>query len=708
MAIDDRDINKNPMAGLNADEPFDVPTQAPVEGAEILPVKVKSELVGDIENKFHLAKSARDQDEQRWLSAYHNFRGIYGKNVKFRDNEKSRVFVKVTKAKVNAAYGQIVDVLFGGGKFPISINSTGVPEGIAEYAQIRDEAPTKEQPVEVNGNDIGYKGDGKTLAPGSRAGNISFLGDLEEKYTSPEGDMLFAEGFKDPAAPTIKPAEEAAAYMEKLILDEIDESDGSIHIRDAIFECVLLGSGCIKGPFNYTKTLNRWELDEESGERVYAPEKKTVPRIEYTSVWNVFPDPDATTLSDAGWVIEKHKLNKIQLHNLKDRPYFNEENIDKAISLGTNYVDEDYELEIRSENSNQSSTSDRYQVLEYWGTVDKEFAIEAGLDLEVETDSEEIQINAWVCNGEILRIVLNPFQPYRIPYNLFYYERNPYSIFGIGIPENMSDSQAVMNGHARMAIDNLALSGSTIFDIDESALVSGQSMEIYPGKIFKRQSGMPGQAVHGIKFPNTTIENMQMFDKFRQLADETTGIPSYSHGQTGVQSTTRTAAGMSMLMGAASLNIKTVIRGIDDLLLRPLGEAYYNWNFQFYKGSLPIRGDLEVRADGTSSLMQKEVKAQRLTQLLQTAANPAVAPFVKLPNIVKEIVKTMDLSAEDFVSTEEEAMIYATIIGKQNQMMQGNPPEQQIAGTPSGEAPPPERPGAQGFSGTPRGAANGE
>ena len=57
-----------------------------------------------------------------------------------------------------------------------------------------------------------------------------------------------------------------------------------------------------------------------------------------------------------------------------------------------------------------------------------------------------------------------------------------------------------------------------------------------------------------------------MFDKFRQLADEQTGIPSYSHGQTGVQSMTRTASGMSMLLGAASLNIKTVIKNLDDFL----------------------------------------------------------------------------------------------------------------------------------------------
>jgi len=618
----DYDINQNPNPFRNADEPFAEPYKEE-EGEEIVSVKVKSELVGDIEGKFHQAKSARDQHENRWLTAYQNFRGVYGKNVQFRDTEKSRVFVKVTKAKVTAAYGQIVDVLFGAGKFPISISSTKVPEGIAEYAQIRQE-PEEASP-EVDGNDIGYSGDGKTLAPGSTGEEFSFLGELEEKYTNPAGDMLFAEGFKDPAAPTIKPAEEAAALMEKLIHDQIDESEGSIHIRDAIFECVLLGTGCIKGPFNYNKTLNRWvEETDEEGEtsRVYKPDTTTVPRIEYTSVWNLYPDPNATATSDAEWIIERHKLNKMQLRNLKDRPFFNKAQIDLAISLGTNYVSEDFELSINADNSSTTSVTDRYEVLEYWGIVNKSFAEEAGLELEVEVDSEDIQVNVWLCNGEIIRIVLNPFQPYRIPYHVFPYEKNPYSIFGVGVPENMEDSQAVMNGHARMAIDNLALSGSTIFDIDESALVAGQNMEIYPGKIFKRQAGMPGQAVHGIKFPNTTTENMQMFDKFRQLADETTGLPSYSHGQTGIQSTTRTAAGMSMLMGAASLNIKTVIRGMDDLVFHPLGVDFYNWNFQFYEGDLPIRGDLEVKANGTSSLMQKEVKAQRLTQLLQTAANP--------------------------------------------------------------------------------------
>ncbi len=299
--------------------------------------------------------------------------------------------------------------------------------------------------------------------------------------------------------------------------------------------------------------------------------------------------------------------------------------------------------------------------------MDAEYAREVGIDLPDSVDDlDEVQVNAWVTGNKLLRAVINPFTPYRIPYHAFPYERNPYNFFGIGVAENMDDSQQIMNGHARMAIDNLALSGSIVFDIDESALVGGQSMEIYPGKVFRRQAGMAGQSIYGLKFPNTANENMMMFDKFRQLADEQTGLPSYSHGQTGVQSMTRTASGMSMLLGAASLNIKTVVKNLDDFLLKPLGEAYFQWNMQFFEGDIDVKGDLEVKATGTNSLMQKEVRSQRLTMFLQTAQSPAIAPFVKISKLVSELAYSLDLDPDEILNDPEEAAIMAQIIGMQN------------------------------------------
>ena len=166
-------------------------------------------------------------------------------------------------------------------------------------------------------------------------------------------------------------------------------------------------------------------------------------------------------------------------------------------------------------------------------------------------DFDELQANIWVCGGRVLRAVLNPFKPAKIPYMAAPYELNPYSFFGVGLAENMDDTQTLMNGFMRMAVDNAVLSGNLLIEVDETNLVPGQDLSVYPGKIFRRQGGAPGQAIFGTKFPNVSNENMQLFDKARVLADESTGFPSFAHGQTGVTGVGRTASGISMLMNAA-------------------------------------------------------------------------------------------------------------------------------------------------------------
>jgi hypothetical protein len=660
---------------LNADNLYEE-----VEGESGKTLSLEEEqqrnLIGIIKGRYAQAENARDIVEKRWIRAYENYRGLYAKNVKFRESEKSRIFVKITKTKVLAAFGQLVDVIFGTGKFPIGISETKIPEGETDFAHLDTSNPIPniettqgEIPDDIgnridNPYDVGYEGDGKVLKPGATFYNGVFEDSLEDQ--AKEAGIL-ADGVSyNPQELELSPAQRAARRMEKLIHDQIDESKGSSEIRNALLESALLGTGIVKGPFNFNKKLHKWSLNEE-GNREYNPLQVRVPRIEFVSCWDFYPDPSATTMEECEYIIHRHKMNRSQLRQLRNMPYFDEDAIREAIQMGANYVEKDYEYALKDDNKMEEDYQTNFEVIEYWGMMDAEYAREVGIDLDDSIDDlDEVQINAWMCGDKLLRAVINPFTPYRIPYHAFPYERNPYNFFGIGVAENMDDSQQIMNGHARMAIDNLAMSGSLVFDVDESALVGGQSMEIYPGKIFRRQAGMPGQAIHGLKFPNTSQENLMMFDKFRQLADEQTGIPSYSHGQTGVQSMTRTASGMSMLLGASSLNIKTVIKNLDDFLLKPLGESYFQWNMQFHESNLDIEGDLEVKATGTNSLMQKEVRSQRLTMFLQTAQSPAIAPFVKISKLVSELAYSLDLDPDEILNDPEEAAIMAQIIGMQN------------------------------------------
>ena len=97
----------------------------------------------------------------------------------------------------------------------------------------------------------------------------------------------------------------------------------------------------------------------------------------------------------------------------------------------------------------------------------------------------------------------------------------------------------------------------------------------------------------------------------------------------------------------------------------------FQWNMQFYEGELPIIGDFEVKATGSSSLMRKEVRSQRLTMFLQTIQNPQIAPFVRISEVIKELAYSLDLDPEEIINSKDEAEIHAKIIGYQN-VNQGN------------------------------------
>ncbi len=621
----------------------------------------KYELVGTIQSRFEDAETGRLPDEERWLQAYKNYRGIYDSSTQYRENERSQVFIKITKTKVLAAYGQIVDILFSQNKFPISVESTPVPEGIVEFAHL---SKNPQQPEEEP-DPIGFPGDGRELPPGATEATPP-LGGMADRY---EGANL-EEGPSRAGEPQVSPAREAARFLEKCMQDQLLDTNAVTVMRHALFECALLGTGIIKGPFNYNKTVHNWSINEETEEKIYAPYEKSVPRIESVSCWDFYPDPSATSTHDCEYAIQRHRFNREQLFDLLNRPLFDKDAIEAVLEEGPNYEERYFESTLYNNEKDTQNEKYRYEVLEYWGIMDTNSAEDAGLEIPADA-GPSIQVNAWICGNHILRIVSNPFLPTRLPFYSFPFELNPYQIFGVGVAENMEDSQLLMNGHVRMAIDNLALAGNLVFDIDETQLVPGQSYDVYPGKVFRRQSGVTGTAVNGIKFPNTAGENIQMYDKARQLADEQTGIPSITHGQTGVTGTGRTAAGLSMLMSSAGLSIKTVIKNIDDFLLKPMGEAFFQWNMQFNDTMTEIHGDLEIKPRGTSAVIQKEVRSQRLTALLQTVANPMLAPFIKIPNLVRELAISQDIDPDLLVNDVNDAAIFAEVLRGLNERTTG-------------------------------------
>ena len=171
-------------------------------------------LVGYVRSRFQQAETSRLYDERRWLKAYRNYRGLYGPEMAFRESEKSKVFVKITKTKVLASFGQIIEVLFGSGKFPIGVEPTPVPEEMAEYAHLKPQQMQQSNGV-ANGelpNPYGFPGDGQDIPKGATADML--MQNLAQNYK----DIGLDEGPAPDAKsmPQIEPARIAAEKLQRL------------------------------------------------------------------------------------------------------------------------------------------------------------------------------------------------------------------------------------------------------------------------------------------------------------------------------------------------------------------------------------------------------------------------------------------------------------------------------------------------------------
>ena len=150
--------------------------------------------------------------------------------------------------------------------------------------------------------------------------------------------------------------------------------------------CLCLVQVFLKEAFAHDKEYPRWNDEGE-----YDPIFETIPKVESVSIWNFYPDCDARNMSEAEYTIERHRLNKVELRALKNRPYFREDSIELAIEGGANYTKEYWESEL--EDSTYNSEVDRFEVLEYWGTIDAETAEDADLDIPEELQEKDRSTN---------------------------------------------------------------------------------------------------------------------------------------------------------------------------------------------------------------------------------------------------------------------------------------------------------------------------
>ena len=159
--------------------------------------------------------------------------------------------------------------MFGNNNFPLTVNPTKLPDGVAESVHINIDPNAEKGQEELRqafeekpSEPFLFKPNGK-LEPGETLQDIqNRLGALSNKLGGVSDKIIEGDG-KTQTTVTFHPAMVAAKKMEKKIHDQLEESGANKQLRNTAFEMALFGTGIMKGPFAVDKEYPNWGEEGE-------------------------------------------------------------------------------------------------------------------------------------------------------------------------------------------------------------------------------------------------------------------------------------------------------------------------------------------------------------------------------------------------------------------------------------------------------------
>lgn len=539
--------------------------------------------------------------EDEWLDSYRRYNNIYDAATRQRfDENKSKVFLGLTKMKCNTAHASLMDFLFGQGRANWDLEPESIPTD----------------------------------------------------YEMPEFLSLYGITLED----LRRQMRSRTDRMKREIENQLEESDYPEHLDQAVLECVIAGSGALKGPLTVLDQSEDWDMGFDESLRMFpvAMQRQGFrPAITQVSIFNLFPDMEVSNPQKGQGVFEEILLSRREMINLAGQPGFRPKAVLAVLKENPrgNAVLEPVIRELRTlAGDADSSATNRFQTVCYYGPVSGYDLQAIGIDIPNDQLGLEVRANVWWSGHHVLKAKIYNG---RWPYLIFpYIRRTSFGPFGAGVPLLIKATQDTVNGAARMMLDNAALASGPIIEANTDLLEPGEDPTVFHGwRIFKSaHDGQSGRrAINVFEIKSWTAQYIRILEVFRKLADEESFIPSLTQGEQGI-GTTKTATGMSILNTNANRNIKKIMWNIDGRCIEPLIEMMYRWNMR-YNPNTSILGPMKVFAKGSAAVMAKEITTQRLIELTTIFA---AHPSFKTEEAMREIVTGMGENPDELVVTPEE------------------------------------------------------
>jgi hypothetical protein len=561
-------------------------------------------LASHTKGRWESAKDAKRDLEERMLQCLRQRQGKYDpeKLSEIQRDGGSEIFIQLTSVKCRAATSWLRDALLGtGADKPWGLHTTPIPELPAQTVDAL-KAQMAAQLMEVYAQ--GQQPDEETL-------------------------RALAANMKDAALRQLKEdADARVGRMEDRMEDQLVEGGFLKAFNEFLDDIVTFPFACIKGPVKRRRTKLVWQGNE------LVPVDEIRNEWERVDPFNLYWAPWASDIQD-GFVIERHKLTRMDLEALKGVEGYSTESIDTVLqdfergSIKEWLWTDSAQAEAEGKDTTEALyTDDLIDALQLWDTIPGSMLIDWDSSLKDTLEATKTYpCEVWLIGSTVIRAVVNYDPIGRKPYYLTSFEKVPGALDGNGVADLCRDSQAMVNAAARSLANNMGISSGPQVGVNVSRLPAGEDItQMYPWKIWQFQSADYADSAPPVTFfqPSSNAnELMAVFEKFSSRADEDTMIPRYMSGES-AGGAGRTSSGLAMLINNASKGIKQVISNIDQHVMIPLLERLYQDNLR-YSPDPDMVGDVEIVAKGASNLVVKEADAVRRNEFLGLVLNSPVA-----------------------------------------------------------------------------------
>lgn len=623
--------------------------QAEEEKTASEPSPPETEVATYIEKCWQANLKAKSSVHSRLVSCQNQRDGIYDadKKAKIKEFGGSDVYINITKQKCRAVDSIVSDILFPPGEKPWGIEPTPVPDLPDEIEQGITAQVSKQMQESMM-----LAGDMMTFTEEDIKAKVMQVKDNIQKMVR-------------------KTALDMAKREEDMIEDVLVEGKFYDALRQFIFYYSTFPTAFLFGPIVRMKETLSWDTDALG---MWAPkiEKKIVREWEACTPFDVFPSPNATGVHD-GPLIIKRRVTRQDLTNFKGAPGYKDDQIDcilreygdKGYTLShSTKTEEGIDPKKMSEEGPDTTYDDPEGVMDalmFYGSVQGKKLIDwAGGDpfdaaeffgKEI-TDLGEYEVTAMKIDRYVFKVVLNE-DPLK-QRNIFAASIDPVpdSIWGNGLPELMSDIQAICNGCGRALVNNMAFASGPMIEANVDRLPQGFNIEgVNPMDVYQVIEDKSGGNSQAIRFyqPNPMVAPLlKVFDYFFKLASEVTGIPAYVYGLSQEGGSSRTATGLSMLMNAANKGLRNAVRIIDFQIIMP-GITFLHNHLLFFNPERAKMGDINIRLRASDILIMQEQLQIRRGEFLTITNNPtdmAIIGNEGRAKILKEVVRALKMPVD--------------------------------------------------------------